>query len=230
MESVFDWSRLLMNELPYKFLLEVLFRVLIMFLILLVFLKLAGRRTVKQLSVFELIIVISLGSAVGDPMLYENVGILPGIVVVIAVISLYRLLTFMSTRFEWIEHFLEGKPKCLIKDGEFVLDNLNKENLSQDEFFSELRMRSVSHLGQIQFAYLETLGEISVFFVADDKVVYGLPILPELYNHRHQTLSKPTHYACTFCGHISYIDTVSKSCSSCGKDCWVEAINDIRIS
>lgn len=228
METVFDWSRLLMNELPYIFLVEVIFRVFVMFAMLLIFLKLAGKRTVKQLSIFELVIIISLGSAVGDPMLYENVGILPGIVVVIMVIGLYRLVTVLSGRFIWLEHFLEGKPECLIKHGEFILDNFDKENLSKDEFFSELRMRSVSHLGQIQFAYLETLGDISIFFAADDDVVYGLPILPELFNKHQSELSKPAHYACIFCGQVAHIDTTRSRCDRCGKDQWVEAINTIR--
>lgn len=219
-----------MNELPYVFLVEVLFRVLIMFVVLLVFLRLAGKRTVRQLSVFELVIIISLGSAVGDPMLYDNVGLLPGIVVVITVIGLYRILTFLSSKFQWLEHFLEGKPKCLIKDGEFVLETFDKENLATDEFFSELRMRSISHLGQIQLAYLETFGDISIFFVPDENVIYGLPTLPELFNNSHKVLPKSAHYACKFCGNITYIDTETKRCDRCGKDTWVEAINKIRIA
>lgn len=228
MDEVFDWSRVLMNELPYTFLFEVIFRVFVMFTILLIFLRLAGKRTVKQLSIFELVIIIALGSAVGDPMLYDNVGILPGILVVIVVITLYRFLTLISAKIKWLEIFLEGKPKCLIRKGEFVLDNFDKENLSQDEFFSELRMRSVSHLGQIEFAYLEKLGDISIFFVDDSKVAFGLPILPELFDKRQRLLSRASHYACTFCGHISYIEKNSEICKRCQKDEWVEAINTTR--
>lgn len=148
MEEIFEWPRVLMNELPYSFLLEIIFRVVVMFLILLLLLSFAGKRGVKQLSVFEMAIIIALGSAVGDPMLYEDVGLLPGVVVVIAVIFLYRGITILAARFEPLERLIEGEPQLIIKNGEFVLDSLNKESLAADEFYSELRLKSVEHLAK----------------------------------------------------------------------------------
>lgn len=230
MDSVVDWSRVLMNELPYKFLVEVLFRVSIMFFMLLVFLRLAGKRGVKQLSVFELVIIISLGSAVGDPMLYDNVGLLPGIVVLIVVIGLYRLITVLVAKFKPLEHFIEGKPKLIIQNGEFLVYNLNKEHLAQDEFFSELRLKSVEHLGQVKHSYLETTGEVSTFFKPDEEVEYGLPILPELFNKASKEISKKAHYSCAFCGHTELMHEKSHTCEDCGKEEWVQSINTIRIS
>jgi uncharacterized membrane protein YcaP (DUF421 family) len=81
MKDIFEWNRLLLNDLPLHFLLEVVFRSAIMFVILLLTLKLTGKRGVKQLSIFETVIIIALGSAAGDPMFYEDVGIIPAITV-----------------------------------------------------------------------------------------------------------------------------------------------------
>ncbi|MEO6346285.1 MAG: YetF domain-containing protein [Aquaticitalea sp.] len=230
MDKIFEWPRVLMNDLPLAFLLEVVFRSIVMFLILLVFLRLAGKRGVKQLSVFEVVIIVGLGSAVGDPMLYDNVGLLPGIVVVIVVILFYRLITILTAKFKWVERFLEGEPKCLIKDGEFVLNSLNKENLASNEFFSELRNNSVEHLGQIRFAYLETSGEVSIFYNKDEDVTYGLPILPELFKASKKEVTIEAHYGCTFCGHIQYIKAKTQTCERCRKEEWVKALNSVRIS
>ncbi|MGJ8592409.1 MAG: YetF domain-containing protein [Aquaticitalea sp.] len=230
MERIFDWSRMFMNELPTEFLLEVGFRVVIMFVLLLVFLRFAGKRGVKQLSVFEIIIIVALGSAVGDPMLYEDVGMLPGIVVMAVVITLYRLITMLTAKSKRIENFLEGQPKCLIEDGEFVLNGLKNEHISADEFFSELRMKSVEHLGQVKRAYLETSGDVSVIFREDQAVNFGLPILPELFNDSNRVLDKKAHYACSFCGHVQFIQANTCKCDRCGKDEWVEAIDRLRIS
>ena len=77
MKEIFEWNRLFYNNLPEIFILEVIFRSTVMFTILLLTLKLAGKRGVKQLSVFETVIIIALGSAAGDPMFYEDVGIMP---------------------------------------------------------------------------------------------------------------------------------------------------------
>lgn len=147
MEEIFEWSRVLMNDMPYDFLFEVIFRVVVMFVLLVVILRFAGKRGVKQLSVFEMVIIIALGSAVGDPMLYDDVGLFPGIVVIVVVVGLYRLITVLVAKFKTLEHFIEGKPILIILNGEFVLDSFHKENLPHDEFFSELRLRSVEHLG-----------------------------------------------------------------------------------
>jgi len=230
MDEIFEWPRVLMNELPYNFLFEVIFRAAVMFVMLLMLLRFAGKRGVKQLSIFEMVFIIALGSAVGDPMLYDNVGLLPGIIVVIVVIGLYRLITILVAKFKPLEHFIEGKPKLMIQNGEFLVDNLNKENLAQDEFFSELRLKSVEHLGQVKHSYLETTGEVSTFFKADEDVGYGLPILPELFNKASKQISGKAHYSCTFCGHTELINAKSHTCEDCGKEEWVQSINTIRIS
>lgn len=230
MNEIFEWPRVLMNELPYSFLLEVVFRVAVMFLLLLVLLRFAGKRGVKQLSVFEMVIIIALGSSVGDPMLYENVGLVPGIVVIIVVILLYKLITILVARFKPLARMIEGQPELIIKDGEFVLDSLDKEHLAQDEFFSELRLKSVEHLGQLKYAYLETNGEISAFFKPDDEVSYGLPIRPELFNKCTTKLIKNSYYSCEFCAHTSYIETSESKCERCQRDKWVESVNMVRIS
>lgn len=96
MKEIFEWNRLLFNELPVVFLLEVIFRSSVMFIILLLTMKLAGKRGVKQLSIFETVIIIALGSAAGDPMFYEDVGIVPAIIVFAVIMILYRAVTWLT--------------------------------------------------------------------------------------------------------------------------------------
>ncbi len=135
-----------------------------MFLVLLTGLRLLGKRGVKQLLVFELVAIIGLGSAAGDPMLYKDVEILSALIVFVIVIILYKVVTYFIGQNKKFELLVEGKPICLIKDGVFSLENFRKEALGEDEFFSELRLQSVSHLGQIEEAIVETSGRISLFF------------------------------------------------------------------
>ena len=168
-----------MGSEDWSFLMETGFRTLIMFTLILVGLTILGKRGVKQLSVFELVVIIGLGSAAGDPMFYKDVGLLPAFIVFIIVISLYVLVTYFVGRNKKFEHLIEGKPDLLIRDGTFAIENFEKEALGQDEFFAELRLRGVSQLGQVETAFIETNGGISVFFYPADKVKYGLPIMPD---------------------------------------------------
>lgn len=78
---------------------------------------------------------------------------------------------------------------------------LKKENLGSDEFFAELRLKGVSQLGQIEQAIEEVSGEISVFYFEDEKVKYGLPIMPDSLNYTLKNIKEDGYYSCTFCGH-----------------------------
>lgn len=230
MKEIFEWNRLFFNELPEVFLLEVIFRSTVMFTILLLTLKLAGKRGVKQLSIFETVIVIALGSAAGDPMFYEDVGIVPAAIVFLVIIILYRSVTWLTGKSKKFEEFIEGKTECLINDGKFSISSFKKETLAQDEFFSELRVKSIEHLGQVKHAFIEPSGEISVFYYPDENVKYGLPILPSLFNAKNKFIPTDGIYACSFCGHTQEVKKGTAKCDVCKREEWVEAINTLRIT
>ncbi|WP_427873082.1 DUF421 domain-containing protein [Flavobacterium sp. MMS24-S5] len=230
MKEIFEWNRLFFNELPEVFLLEVIFRSTVMFTILLLTLKLAGKRGVKQLSIFETVIVIALGSAAGDPMFYEDVGIVPAAIVFLVIIILYRSVTWLTGKSKKFEEFIEGKTECLINDGKFSISSFKKETLAQDEFFSELRVKSIEHLGQVKHAFIEPSGEISVFYYPDQNVKYGLPILPSLFNAKNKFIPTDGIYACSFCGHTQEVKKGTAKCDVCKREEWVEAINTLRIT
>ncbi|MGZ5286696.1 MAG: DUF421 domain-containing protein [Flavisolibacter sp.] len=228
--EAFDWKQLLLGDEEWSFLWETLFRTSIMFIILLTGLRILGKRGVKQLSVFELVVIIGLGSAAGDPMFYKDVGILPAIIVFSLVIGLYKLITYLVGKSTIFEHVVEGKPVCLIQDGRFAITNFQKEALAQDEFFAELRMASIKHLGQVEKAYIETTGNLSIYYYPDDQVKYGLPILPEMFEEKMEEIKIEGIYSCRFCGHTRLIlPAPTYSCPECKRKLWTKAINDRRI-
>ena len=216
--------------MPVKFLLEVAFRTIVMFFFLVVTLRSAGKRGVKQLSIYEVVIIVALGSAAGDPMFYEDVGIVPALLVFGIVMSLYRGITWLAGKSLFFEKIVEGMPVYLIEDGEFSIDKFGKESLSQDEFFSELRENHVDHLGQVKVALLEASGEMSVFFYADNEVKPGLPILPHLFDKKLKTIPETGIYACSFCANVERLTAGVTVCDRCNKDLWVKAESNIRIA
>jgi uncharacterized membrane protein YcaP (DUF421 family) len=88
-----NWHDILFGNENYAFLAEIAVRSLIMFLIIFAGLRLTSKRTVKQLSVFELLIIIALGSAAGDPMFYKDVGIVNSLMVFVVILLLYWILS-----------------------------------------------------------------------------------------------------------------------------------------
>lgn len=226
-----NWKELLMGHEEWSFLLEIILRTAIMFLAIIIGLRVLGKRGVKQLSIFELVVIIGLGSAAGDPMFNKDVGIVSSILVFIVIILLYTIITIFIAKSKSFEKLVEGTSACLIRDGEFAIDNFKKENLGSDEFFAELRLKGVSQLGQIETAIVESSGEISIFFYEDKAVKSGLPIMPDSLENPLKIIPREGHYSCTFCGHTEFKpEGTAGNCPKCGKDEWVEASSKRRVT
>jgi uncharacterized membrane protein YcaP (DUF421 family) len=227
--EVMDWHRILMDGFPPGYLGEIAFRTTFMFLFLIILLKFLSKRGVKQMSVFELAILIALGSATGDPMFYQHIPITHGVAVLLVVIILYKAITWLTSRSRFIEVMLEGKPKCLLTDGVIDYKLYRKMGLPYDKFFAELRLKGVNHLGQVRKVYLETSGELSVYFFSDDTVKPGLQIYPEQLSNTVHEIKKPGHYACRYCGKVQELLSIKNTCSVCGHDQWTLIGTEPRI-
>ncbi|HKO82647.1 MAG TPA: YetF domain-containing protein [Chitinophagaceae bacterium] len=228
-KNAFHWRSLLLGEEEWNFLPEVLFRGTIMFIVTIVALRLIGKRGIMQ-GVFELVTIITLGSAAGDPMFYKKVGLLPAILVFVTIVLMYKITNYFVARYKLFEHVIEGRHSRLVKECRFVVENFKPHELSKDEILSDLRMKGISHLGQVESAYIEASGQISVFFLPDEKVTYGLPVTPELFEAQKNEIKEKGIYSCGFCGYTEEIAPVKKhTCIICKKTEWVKSINGIRV-
>lgn len=228
--SGFNWKELLLGGEEWSFLPETVLRTFIMFIVIMVSLRLLGKRGVKQLSIFELVVIIGLGSAAGDPMFYKDVGILPAMIVFVMIVMLYSTITYFIGKSKKFEALIEGKPVYLIKHGKFSVENFKKEPLGEYEFFAELRIQGVSQLGQVEEAIIESSGNISIFFFKDEDVKYGLPIMPGSLDKSTREIHLADVYSCTFCGYTEKMKpAASHTCKVCKKDRWVKSSDKKRI-
>ena len=225
-----NWHELLFGDKSVSFLLEIALRAVIMFLLIFLGLRVAGRRGVSQLSIFELLIIISLGSAAGDPMIYKDIGILNSLVAFAVVFFVYWLITKLIENSDKIEDLLEGEPMYIIRDGKVSKEALKNKVLAGDEFFASLRFHSFSHMGQVKAAILETSGEVSILPFKDDEVKPGLPVWPDLLHNKYKVMAADGVYACYKCGSTKQIaKNEMAKCSVCkNNDDWVEAISEVK--
>lgn len=229
--SDIDLQSLLYGDESFSFLLEVVIRTMVMFLIILFSLRLLGKRSVTQLSVFELGVIIGLGSAAGDPMFYKDVGLLPCILAFLVIVLLYRFITFLINTSGTVEKVLEGEPAYVAENGKMNFENFEKELVAHEEFFSQLRFQQVTHLGQVKFAILETNGALSVIFYPDSEVRWGLPVLPHICKTSSTSINSNSVFACSYCGQTEEInqDSSDHACPVCKKNEWVKAMNELRV-
>lgn len=175
----FDLQRIFIGELPLVFLLEILFRTSILFLYTFVLLRIVGQRGVGQLSMTEFTVIIALGSAVGDPLFYADVPLLHGMVVIALIVLFQRVATRMTMVSQRMSVLLEGTAHRIVKDGQLDLEGLKRARLSREEVFAGLRLAKIENLGEVQCAYLEIDGKISVFKQPPEHVQAGLSLLED---------------------------------------------------
>jgi uncharacterized membrane protein YcaP (DUF421 family) len=225
-----DWHKLFFSDHPYSFFIEILIRTPLMFLAVVLILRLTGKRGVQQLSIFEMVMIISLGSAAGDSMFYEDVGIFHALAVFALILLLYRIIIYAIAKSEKVEFLLEGKPLYLLRDGKMCLDEIDGNTMGADEFFGELRNQSIEHLGQLRYVILEDTGKLSIFYLPDHEVKPGLPILPDSYNKKKKKIEEHGLYACARCGGSKMLPQSDLTiCDYCKNDEWVKAIDNKRI-
>ncbi|TGE23084.1 DUF421 domain-containing protein [Hymenobacter metallicola] len=228
----FDWNRLLFSEdAPPLFLLEVALRCVLTYFMVIGALRVTGRRGVRQLSIFELSIILALGSAAGDAMLYDDTPLLHAAVVFIIVPILYLLFNKATEKFPRFSDWLEGRPVLLVEDGRICIDEFRQQNLTQKELFGEMRQLQVEHLGQVRRAYIEATGNISIYFYVDEDVQPGLPIWPERLTQTYRHAPEAGPYACATCGKVrELLKAAVARCPVCQDDHWIPACEAKRIT
>ena len=217
-EYAFDWQRLFLGEHPPTFLLEIVLRVFLVYTVTLLFLRWGGKRTMGELTFFDFAIIIALGSAVGDGMIFDDVPLLHSFLVVACVMGLERLVAVLTEKNKAIEKIIESEPALIIQNGVIRLDKLHQETLSQEELFESLRYNGIHQLGQVALAYLEPSGKVSVIKSPQERP--GLSVLPdgrilEETNKHGETL------CCKNCGCLA--KQREELCQTCGEHVWVDA-------
>lgn len=222
--TVLDFKRMLLGEESPLFLLEIAVRTTIIYGYTLLLLRWLGSRTVGQLSNVEFLLVIALGSAVGDAMFYPDVPLIHSMLVVTVVVGANKLLDVVIARSPPAERLLDGMPREAVRDGVVVRDFLDQASVSRHELFQELREKGIEQLGEVRRAYIEKDGKVTVFKYGDDHGS-GLPIVPppqieppRLVSPREANLDATL--VCTTCGNHH---AGSDRCSNCDRTEWTPA-------
>lgn len=126
---------------------------------LVILIRLAGKRLAGQTTTFDLIILITLGVVLQGTALQD--GPWNAIVFVATVFSLHRLLALLCARSSVVRHFIRGKPRVLIRNGQIIDQALTEEGISRAELMAGLRKLGHENPDKVKLATLEETGHIS---------------------------------------------------------------------
>lgn len=169
----FSLHRIFLGDHPIVFYVEIALRSAVIFAAALLFLRLSGKRSLGQLSPVDLLIIIALGSAVGDPMLYDDVPVIEGLAVVAVVCVITFVVARVGHRSPSFERVVDSHPVILVEQGAIDEEALLRESISRRELLELLRQHHVVHLDDVYLAILEPSGSLSVLTM--DQIHDGQP-------------------------------------------------------
>ena len=145
--------------------LEVVVRTTIIFFVAFIVIRIRGTKQLAQLTLFDILIVIALGSAVGDVMIYpeEIVSLLRSAVAISTLAVLVHLFEFLACRApRKITRIIYGDSTIIIKNGKLIKRNFEKTNLTEDQLKAKLREKNIQYYSEAKIVRLEPDGQLSI--------------------------------------------------------------------
>jgi uncharacterized membrane protein YcaP (DUF421 family) len=218
-----DWHRLLIGDAPWAFLLEVVIRILFVYSVLVLVVRLLGKRLSGHVGNLELAVMLAIGAIVSVPFQDPMRGVLPGVVLLCCLLALQRGLSALGVRYRAVEEATHKHATLLVADGELVLKEMQAASISTPQLFSVLRGKGLRHLGQARRVYLEPYGCFSVF--RQEPAKPGLSLAPAWDQALDEGLPRaPESVACSRCGAVRSSRDRSSSpavCDRCGAIAWL---------
>ena len=138
-------------------------RTIILYLILILVIRLMGKRQIGQMEPAEFVVTMLVANLAAIPMQDGGIPIFSGVVPILTVLGVELVLSAVSLKSSKIRKLLCGKPVILIENGKILQQNLKKTRITLDELSGHLREKDVLDIQTVQYAILETNGNLSVF-------------------------------------------------------------------
>ena len=138
-------------------------RTVILYLILILAIRLMGKRQVGQMEPAEFVVTMLVANLAAVPMQDGGIPLMAGVVPILTVLGLELVLATASLGSIWVRRVLCGKPVILIENGQINQAALRATRVTMDELTGHLREKDVLSLQSVQYAILETNGNLSVF-------------------------------------------------------------------
>ncbi|MBL4918903.1 DUF421 domain-containing protein [Szabonella alba] len=209
-----DLQRMFLGEDPPLFLLEILLRIAIIWPWTMLLLRWIGGRSISQLSLIEFLLVIALGSAVGDSLFYPEVPLFHAMLVIFVIIAIDKAIDHAIRRVQIAKRIFDGRPVEVMTNGVMRVSLMGARQIGSLELMELLRLKGVRNLGSVHRAYMEPSGQLSVF--AADPPLTGLPIMPPVEAHDPDRAQVGAR-CCLNCGRLG---DLAADCPNCGADNW----------
>lgn len=146
-------------------------RTVIIYVLVLIVMRFMGKREIGQMQPFELVISIMIADLASTPMAETGIPILYGIIPILGLLFMHIIISVLNIKSVKMRGIICGKPAILIDKGRIDESALIKENFTINELQERLRVNNVNNITDVEYAILETSGQISVILKSEKRTV-----------------------------------------------------------
>jgi uncharacterized membrane protein YcaP (DUF421 family) len=132
------------------------------YVLLILVLRITGKRTLSKMNAFDLIVTVALGSALATTMLSEDVPLAEGLLGLTLLVVLQYVVTWLSARSQRFQSLVKAKPQLLVHRGQWMREAMCRERVTEEEVLAAMRNQGVRGIGETTTVVLETDGTLSV--------------------------------------------------------------------
>jgi uncharacterized membrane protein YcaP (DUF421 family) len=143
-------------------LLQIVLRCVVIYLILLIALRLTGKRQLGQFTPFDFTVLLLVANAVQNAMIGPDTSLVGGIIGAAVLLALNYSVGILVTRYGLFQREFQGDPTVLVDNGQLIMANMRRERVDPNDVLMAMREHGVEDLAKVQHAVLETDGTISI--------------------------------------------------------------------
>lgn len=147
----------------------VLVRTVILYFLVLLTIRIMGKSELSEMSPFQLVIIFMIAELAAIPIESPSVPLINGIAAIFALMFLQTLLSTISIKCEWFKNFINGKPSILVDQGVINQKELRDLRITLNDLMEQLRIKNISSLADVEYAIMESNGELSVIIKPDKR-------------------------------------------------------------
>jgi uncharacterized membrane protein YcaP (DUF421 family) len=154
-----NWYQILMPETPF---LEIVVRGTAVYLSLFIILRVVLKRESGTLGITDLLVVVLLADAAQNAMSDDYSSIADGLILVATIVFWSYFLNWLGYKFSWFQKLIKPPKLLLIKNGKMLRRHMKEELVTKDELMSEIRANGLTSIEDVEEAYMEHNGRISI--------------------------------------------------------------------
>lgn len=146
------------------------------YIIMVLFIRLAGKRTLSKMNAFDLVVTVALGSTLASILLSPSVSLAEGSVAILVLAGMQFVISWTSVRMPWVRRLVTARPQLLFSSGRMLEDSMRRARVTEEEVHAAMRQAGHLTTGSVEAVVMETDGSLSVlqFRAEGDSTLKGV--------------------------------------------------------